>query len=103
MRPTIHPLSEEDSTAVAALRSLVAPMKGKFEGIAGRGMFDDIMEQVAVPEGVTLKPRLSEGSMAGGLSRHTLRREPRSFTSMADGSLGERPRRSGTSPDTSHG
>jgi hypothetical protein len=30
----IHPLSEEDSVAVAALRSVTAPMKGKFEGTA---------------------------------------------------------------------
>jgi hypothetical protein len=33
----VHPLSKEDSAAVAALRSVVAPMKGKFAGIAGRG------------------------------------------------------------------
>jgi hypothetical protein len=31
----IHSLDEEDSSAVAALRSVVAPMKGKFEGISG--------------------------------------------------------------------
>jgi epsilon-lactone hydrolase len=30
-------------------------MKGKFEGTAGRGPFNDIMEQVAVPEGVTFE------------------------------------------------
>ena len=46
----IHPLSEEDSVAVAALRSVVAPMKGKVEGTAGRGLFNEIMERVAVPE-----------------------------------------------------
>jgi epsilon-lactone hydrolase len=62
MRPTIHPLSKEDSVAVAALRSVVAPMKGKFEGIAGRGMFNDIMERVAVPEGVTF-----EAGTVGGI------------------------------------
>ncbi len=28
----IHPLSEQDSVGAAALRSAVAPMKGKFEG-----------------------------------------------------------------------
>lgn len=49
----IHLLSQEDSVAVAALRSIVAPMKGKFEGTAGRDPFNDIMERVAVPEGVT--------------------------------------------------
>ena len=56
-----HPLRDEDSVAVAALRSVVAPMKGKFEGTAGRGLFNDIMERVAVPEGVTFEARLSEG------------------------------------------
>jgi len=49
----VHPLSEEDSTVVAALRSVVAPFKGKVEGTAGRGPFNDIMERVAVPEDVT--------------------------------------------------
>jgi monoterpene epsilon-lactone hydrolase len=51
MPPTIHPLKEQDSVAVAALRSVVAPMKGKAEGIAGRDLFNDIMERVVVPEG----------------------------------------------------
>src|ERR1700722_20360143 len=59
----IHPLSEEDSAAVAALRSLVAPMKGKFQGIAGRAPFNDIMERVAVPEGLTF-----EAASVGGIS-----------------------------------
>ena len=59
----IHPLSEEDSAAVAALRSVVAPMKGKVEGTAGRGPFNDIMERVAVPEGVTF-----EAATIGGIS-----------------------------------
>jgi epsilon-lactone hydrolase len=58
----IHPVCQEDSVAAAALRSLVAPMKGKFEGTAGRGMFDDIMERVAVPEGVTF-----EAASVGGI------------------------------------
>src|SRR6266849_6179300 len=59
----IHPLSEEDSVAVAALRSVVTPMKGKFEGTAGRGLFNHIMERVAVPEGVTF-----EAATVGGIS-----------------------------------
>src|SRR5580693_9355933 len=58
----IHPLSEEDSVAAAALRSVVAPMKGKVEGTAGRGLFNDIMERVAVPECVTF-----EGATIGGI------------------------------------
>ena len=63
MRPTIHPLSEEDSVAAAALRSVVAPLIGKFEGTAGRGLFNDIMERVAVPEGVTF-----EAATVGGIA-----------------------------------
>src|SRR5579863_5910296 len=59
----IHPLDKEDSVAVAALRSAVAPMKGKFEGTAGRGLFNDIMERVAVPEGVTF-----EAATVGGIA-----------------------------------
>lgn len=59
----IHPLSEEDSVAAAALRSAVAPMKGKLEGTAGRGLFNEIMERVAVPEGVTF-----EAATVGGMS-----------------------------------
>jgi monoterpene epsilon-lactone hydrolase len=59
----IHPLSQEDSVAAAALRSVVAPMKGKFEGTAGRGLFNDIMERVAVPEGVTF-----EAATVGGIA-----------------------------------
>ena len=59
----IHPVSDEDSVAAAALRSVVAPMKGKFEGTAGRGLFNDIMERVAVPEGVTF-----EAATVGGIA-----------------------------------
>src|SRR5215469_13687444 len=59
----IHPLGQEDSAAAAGLRSVVAPMKGKFEGTAGRGLFNDIMERVAVPEGVAF-----EVATVGGIS-----------------------------------
>jgi epsilon-lactone hydrolase len=59
----IHPVSQEDSAAAAALRLVVAPMKGKVEGTAGRGPFNDIMERVAVPESVTF-----EAASVGGIS-----------------------------------
>jgi alpha/beta hydrolase family protein len=59
----IHPLSEEDSIAAAALRSIVAPMKARFEGTSGRGLFNDIMKRVAVPEGVTF-----EAATVGGIA-----------------------------------
>jgi len=59
----IHPLSQEDSVAVTALRSNVAAMKGKLEGTAARGPFNGIIERVAVPEGVTF-----EADTVGGIS-----------------------------------
>jgi acetyl esterase/lipase len=59
----IHSLREEDSTAVANLRSVVAPMKGKAEGIAGREPFNDIMERVVSAEGVTF-----QAARVGGIS-----------------------------------
>ena len=49
----VHAVSPEDSVAADALRAVVAPMKGKLAGTAGRALFDEIMERVALPEGVT--------------------------------------------------
>lgn len=59
----MHPLSQEDSEVVGVMRSAVAPIKGKVEGTAGRGPFNDIMERVAVPEGITF-----EAAIVGGIS-----------------------------------
>ena len=64
----IHPLSQEDSVGVAALRSVVAPMKGKVGGTAGRGPFDGIMQRVAVPESVTFEAAAA-GSISGWWAR----------------------------------
>jgi len=49
----VHPLSQEDSRAAAALRASVAAVKGMLQGTAARGPFNGIMERVAVPSGVT--------------------------------------------------
>jgi acetyl esterase/lipase len=70
----IHSLSEEDSIAVGVLSSVVAPMKGKFEGSAGRGPFNDIMERVAAPEGVTFEAA-SVGGVSGWWARQRLARK----------------------------
>ena len=72
----VHPLRQEDSAAVAALRSAVAPMKGKIEGTAGRDPFNGVMEGVAVPEGVTF-----EAASVGGISGWWAK--PRHETSLA--------------------
>lgn len=58
-----HPPSKEDAAAVAAMRLVVAPMKGKLEGTAGRDPFNSIMERVAAPVGVTF-----EAATVGGIS-----------------------------------
>jgi epsilon-lactone hydrolase len=62
-RTTIHPLSPEDSAAIAALRSMVVGMKGKLQGSVARGPFNGIIESVAAPQGVTF-----EADMVGGIS-----------------------------------
>ena len=59
-----HPLSQQDSVAAAALRSAVAPMKGKFQGTSARDPFDAIMERVVIPEGVTFEAA-TEGGISG--------------------------------------
>jgi acetyl esterase/lipase len=59
----VHPLSQKDSLAATALRASVAAVKGKLEGTAARGPFDDIMERVAAPTGVTF-----EADTIGGIS-----------------------------------
>jgi len=60
---TVHPLRQEDSLAAMALRASVAPVKGKLEGTAARGPFNDIMERVAAPADVTF-----EADTVGGIS-----------------------------------
>src|SRR6266478_5313162 len=50
---SVHPVSQGDSVAATALRSSVAPVKGKLAGTAARGPFDDLMERVAAPTDVT--------------------------------------------------
>jgi hypothetical protein len=60
---TVHPLSPEDSTAITALRRMVASMKGKLEGSTARGPFNAIIERVAAPQGVTF-----EADTVGGIS-----------------------------------
>src|SRR6266571_5473836 len=59
----VHPLSQEDSLVATALRASVAAVKGKLVGTAARGPFDDIMERVAAPAGVTFK-----ADTVGGIS-----------------------------------
>jgi epsilon-lactone hydrolase len=58
----IHPVSPEGSAAMAALRSAVAAMKGKLEGVAARAPFNRIMEHVAPPDGVSF-----EADTVGGI------------------------------------
>jgi epsilon-lactone hydrolase len=58
----VHPLDQEDSVAAAALRSAVAPTKGKIQGIAGRAPFNELMERVAIPKDVTF-----ESASVGGI------------------------------------
>ncbi|HTE46255.1 MAG TPA: alpha/beta hydrolase, partial [Gemmatimonadaceae bacterium] len=58
----VHPLSHEDSLAATALRTSVAAFKGKLQGPAARGAFDEIMERVMAPADVTF-----EADTVGGI------------------------------------
>ena len=52
---TTHPVTPEDKAAMAGMRALVEPNKGKMQGLAGRAPYDAIMERVAPPEGVSFR------------------------------------------------
>ncbi len=52
----LHRLSAADSHVLARMRAVVEPLKGKLEGTAARGPFDDIMNSVSRPDGVTYRP-----------------------------------------------
>ena len=45
----VHPLTSEDAAAMTALRSAMAGMKGKLEGITARAPFNGIIERVEAP------------------------------------------------------
>jgi epsilon-lactone hydrolase len=57
-----HPVTAEDKVAMAVLRAMVEPLKGKLQGTAGRPSFDAIMERVSAPEGVSF-----EADTVGGI------------------------------------
>src|SRR5580700_884420 len=59
----VHPLTSEDAAAMTALRSAVAGMKGKLEGITARAPFNGIIERVEAPKRVTF-----EEDAVGGIS-----------------------------------
>jgi monoterpene epsilon-lactone hydrolase len=50
---TFHRISAEDNAAMAAMRAIVEPNKGRLQGTAARVPFDGIMERVVAPAGVT--------------------------------------------------
>jgi monoterpene epsilon-lactone hydrolase len=49
----IHPVTQQDKAAVAAMRAIVEPNKGRMQGMAARAPFDGIMNRVKAPSGVT--------------------------------------------------
>lgn len=57
-----HPIVAEDKTAMAVIRPIVEPNKGRLQKTAARVAFDAIMERVAVPSGVTF-----EAGTVGGI------------------------------------
>jgi monoterpene epsilon-lactone hydrolase len=70
----VHPLTSEDAAAMTALRSAVAGMKGKLEGITARAPFNGIMEEVEAPGGVTFEED-AVGGVSGWWAKPTQTRE----------------------------
>jgi len=52
---TFHPLTPRDLSVMAALRSQVAPNKGRLRGPAARAPFDAIIGRTIAPEGVSFR------------------------------------------------
>lgn len=50
-----HPLTAEDRSVMAALRSVVEPNKGKLRGSAARAPFDALMSSIIAPKEVTFR------------------------------------------------
>ena len=92
---TTHRISAEDETAMAVLRAIAEPNKGRLEGTAARVPFDAIMERVAAPAAVTYEAGTVGGVPAGGAGRKILSPAKPSCTSMAVGSTGVQRRHSG--------
>ena len=57
----VHRATPDDMQAIAALKAVVEPNKGKLSGAAARPAYDAIMERVAEPEGVAF----DEGTVGG--------------------------------------
>ena len=44
-----HPVTQQDKAAMAAMRAIVEPNKGRMQGTAARDAFDGIMSGVIEP------------------------------------------------------
>jgi monoterpene epsilon-lactone hydrolase len=49
----VHPVTQEDKAAIAAMRAIVEPNKGRLQGTSARVPYDEIMSRVKAPAGVT--------------------------------------------------
>ncbi len=58
---THHALTIKDDGVIAAMRTQVAPLKGKMDGPHARGMFDEVMEHTPDAAGVSYE----EGTIGG--------------------------------------
>lgn len=65
---TIHPVTPEDKMAMAALRAMAEPNKGRLQGTAARGPFDQIIGRVIAPRDVTCQQDTLDG-VAGWWAR----------------------------------
>lgn len=52
---TIHPCTAHDQAAMAAMRAMVGPNKGRMRGVAARPAFDAIIDRVSAPQSVSYR------------------------------------------------
>jgi monoterpene epsilon-lactone hydrolase len=80
----VHPITPEDADSMTGLRSAVAGMKGKLEGITARAPFNGIMERVEAPEAVTFEED-TVGGISGWWAKPAQSREERAILHLHGG------------------
>jgi hypothetical protein len=95
-KTVFHLISAGDKAAMAAMRAIVEPSKGRFQGTAARVPFVAIMEHVAVPAAVIFEAGVA-GGIFGWLSRpQAVQPVAVALQIMEGGSTGVRRRRFAT-------
>ena len=58
---TYHPATSQDKSATAAMRTIVEPNKGRLQGTSARAPYNELMNRVVAPGGVTYETQTISG------------------------------------------